>query len=248
MASTPTPAPSAAKPQPSAVRPFYVAVGSAGAKLGTLLELLTALQLQAGRKLTTVICCSGRDSLDEVVCGLLEDASFTVAVLHADMTDKEREFQVSHFKRLVAAQADAADGAGGSGGGMAASTASAQGAAAGGAASSQSAAPADTSIAADESSLVLAATDVCLKTLPRELLPLGASLLIQYDMPHKKEVLARRMSSVFGGGRDRRGAAPITIHFVVAGEAAQFRAVEKYTAPAMIAEMPVHVADVFTQR
>lgn len=62
---------------------------------------------------------------------------------------------------------------------------------------------------------------------------------------HKKEMLTRRVSCVFGGGRDRRSAATITIHFVVAGEASQFRAVEKYTAPAVIAEMPVHVADVF---
>lgn len=39
------------------------------------------------------------------------------------------------------------------------------------------------SLAVDQTNLVMVMTDVCLKTLPKELLPLGASLLIQYDMP-----------------------------------------------------------------
>lgn len=53
------------------------------------------------------------------------------------------------------------------------------------------------------------------------------------------------MSTVFGGGRERRGARNIAIHFVVAGEAAAFRSVEKMTLPGSIQEMPVHVADIF---
>lgn len=62
-----------------------------------------------------------------------------------------------------------------------------------------------------------------------------------------QEVLTRRISIVFGSVRERRGAANISIHLLVAGEAAAFRAVEKLMAPSSIAEMPVHVADVFSQ-
>ncbi len=49
---------------------------------------------------------------------------------------------------------------------------------------------------------------------------------------------------MFGGGRERRNARSIVIDFVVAGEVDKFRAVERFTSPATILEMPVHVADV----
>jgi hypothetical protein len=60
-----------------------------------------------------------------------------------------------------------------------------------------------------------------------------------------QEVMARRISAVFGGGRERRGARSTVIDFVVAGEVAAFRAVERFTSPAVIHEMPVHVGDLF---
>lgn len=53
-------------------------------------------------------------------------------------------------------------------------------------------------------SVVLAATDVCLRALPRELLPVGLPLLVQYDVPPTKDVFSRRLAAVFGGGKDRR--------------------------------------------
>ncbi len=94
--------------------------------------------------------------------------------------------------------------------------------------------------------MVLVATDVCLKVAPKELLPLGMQLLVQFDLPPSKEVQQRRVSAVMGGSRERRQRphpGPVVIDFVVAGELPLFRAVEDFsTAP--IREMPVHVPDI----
>lgn len=61
-----------------------------------------------------------------------------------------------------------------------------------------------------------------------------------------QDVYTRRVACAFGGGKERRSGRqrPIVIDFVVAGQVAQFRAVERF-GPGVIQEMPVHVADIF---
>ena len=75
-------------------------------------------------------------------------------------------------------------------------------------------------------------------------LPLNADLLINVDLPASKELHFRRGAAVLGP-TDRRVCA--TVHFVVAGQTAQFRALEKFT-NAAIQEMPVHAADILLQQ
>lgn len=72
--------------------------------------------------------------------------------------------------------------------------------------------------------------------------PIGGHLLINYDLPFSKEHHLRRIACILGTSSDA-GRACATIHFVVAGQMAQFRALEKFTNSA-IHEMPVHAADV----
>eukprot|EP00882_Tetradesmus_deserticola_P012081 GHRQ01012797.1.p1 GENE.GHRQ01012797.1~~GHRQ01012797.1.p1 ORF type:complete len:269 (+),score=97.30 GHRQ01012797.1:742-1548(+) len=99
----------------------------------------------------------------------------------------------------------------------------------------------------DGRSLVLVASDVCLRGLPRELLPVGLPLLIQYDLPASKDVLSRRIGAVFGSSKERgrRAGRQVVIDFVAAGEVAAFRARERLSS-APVMEMPVHVPDIFT--
>jgi translation initiation factor 4A len=94
---------------------------------------------------------------------------------------------------------------------------------------------------------VLVASDICLKGIPRELLPLGLPLLIQYDLPSSKDVLSRRIGAVFGSSKERgrRAGKQVVIDFVAAGEVAAFRARERLSS-APVMEMPVHVPDIFT--
>ena len=86
----------------------------------------------------------------------------------------------------------------------------------------------------------------CASTSDRQLvqraIPLGAHLLINYDLPFSKEHHMRRITSILG---DLSGPGELmsTIHFVVAGQMAQFRSLEKFT-NAAIHEMPVHAADI----
>ncbi|KAL6763880.1 hypothetical protein V8C86DRAFT_84994 [Haematococcus lacustris] len=120
-------------------------------------------------------------------------------------------------------------------------------------------------------SLVLVTSDACLAAVPHKLLPLGASLLIHYDLPHKKEVMTHRLAATFatqpvpnnaraggvgGAGQSlppraaslldgAEGGAQIVVSFVVAGRVPEFRAVERFAAPLEIQQMPVHVADIF---
>ena len=72
--------------------------------------------------------------------------------------------------------------------------------------------------------------------------PLIADLCINFDLPTSKELHMRRVSRVLGPAE----AAPrvcALVHVVVAGQMAEFRALEKFT-NAAIQEMPVHAGDI----
>jgi hypothetical protein len=104
------------------------------------------------------------------------------------------------------------------------------------------------------SSLVLVSTDVCIKVLAREGgQQLGTTLLIQYELPAKREHLQRRMAAAFGTAATHaaldsaasHGTRHIVISFVLAGEIPAFRTLEKMAYPTPILEVPVHVGDMF---
>ncbi|GLC59546.1 hypothetical protein PLESTB_001499000 [Pleodorina starrii] len=240
---------------------YYAAVGNTEAKLATLVELLLALQSSTRRSLA--ICCSSRDSLDSLVYSLLRSRAFAVTAIHSDLTDKERELALAAFKRGPGSGGTAAThgssglaapespGAGAGRQRPSPFPAEAEGpgrdtAAPGpaGPGPGSGLAPQAQAQAHDDERLVrvLVITDVCLKALPKELLPLGVCLLVEFDLPPSKEVYSRRLSAVFGGGKDRRSARCVVVDMVEAGAIGAFRALESFTA-GPVAEMPVRVGD-----
>lgn len=234
------------------VKHYYVAVGTPCAKLSTLVELLSAMNV-SDRK-GVAVCCGSRDALDEIVTVLCKLTQFNVSVLHSDMSDKERELQVSNVKRS-SNQQELLDlpctspnhpTFGSSPPSLSSSL---------GAAPMGSSFPTHRSPSISPSPLMatdrplppaLVTTDVALKALPKEVLPLGLALLIHYDLPTRKDVLQRRISAVFGGGKERRGAVagPLMVCFVVAGQVGEFRALERFSG-GPIMEVPLHVPDMF---
>jgi hypothetical protein len=82
---------------------------------------------------------------------------------------------------------------------------------------------------------------ICM-VLAQDTLPITAQLLINYDLPATKEIHLRRITCMLGSGDSSPWRTAI-IHFVVAGQMAQFRSLEKF-ANTPIHEMPVHAADV----
>ncbi|MEW5299216.1 MAG: hypothetical protein WDW36_002251 [Sanguina aurantia] len=244
----------------SALKQYYIAV-QIDTKLVTLLELLTALQHGQSRR-PLAVCCSSRDSLDAVVYGLLHCRTFSVSVLHSDMSESEREQQLLSFRkasglRTEAVAASTDDGQGGqdpsTGTGSSPSiphtattpqTPATSSPAANTPSSQGPARPAAPSLGPDcAAAMVLVTTDVCLRSISKDSLPLGVPLVVQYDLPFKKEVYTRRLSTMFGGGKERRAHRSIVIDFVVAGELASFRATERMSG--LIQELPVHAADIF---
>eukprot|EP01025_Chloroclados_australasicus_P057554 TRINITY_DN71818_c0_g1_i1.p3 TRINITY_DN71818_c0_g1~~TRINITY_DN71818_c0_g1_i1.p3 ORF type:complete len:119 (-),score=13.18 TRINITY_DN71818_c0_g1_i1:255-611(-) len=93
---------------------------------------------------------------------------------------------------------------------------------------------------------LLVATDLALKNINKEHLPLNTQLLISYDIPLKKDIYQKRLNSVFGGSKERtdKTALSIVVFFVVAGEMEAFRALENMS-QVSIQEMHVQPADIF---
>ncbi|KAG2444878.1 hypothetical protein HXX76_001616 [Chlamydomonas incerta] len=228
---------------PVGLHHYYAAVGNRDAKLATLLELLQALQATTNRR-HLAICCSSRDTLDAVVHALLQTRAFAVTAIHSDLTEKERELALSNFRRGAFGPPAAAPGSAGpsTGGGGAAGPADG-----GEAGSLRERGGLDAGAAREVEQLpsVLATTDVTLKALPKELLPVGVSLVVEYELPPSKEVYSRRMQTLFGGGKDRRAQRCVVVDMVEAGAVGAFRALEGFAATPVL-EMPVRVEDMFT--
>lgn len=83
-------------------------------------------------------------------------------------------------------------------------------------------------------------------SLVQHVLPLRAQLLINYDLPTSREQHQRRMATVLGSIDEGNTDPLAVIHFVVAGQMAAFRALEK-VAGGPLHEMPVHAADILSR-
>lgn len=243
----------------SSVKHYYVAVGSAAAKISTLVDLLQALQDGNTRaKLATAIACSSRDSADAVAVALSDSPlPQQLAILHSDLSQSQTEQVAAHLKTLLGPATDRSPGetlqqaqqpggpdtipssanqAGGPSTSYSSNTTSLQRPSSSG--RQLQGAP------AEGRPTVLVFTDVSLKAIGKEHLPFGLPLLIQYDFPQQKESFQRRIATVFGASKERRGQKYVVINFVVAGEVEKFRNFERVCGVAT-QEMPVHVPDIF---
>jgi len=91
----------------------------------------------------------------------------------------------------------------------------------------------------------LITTEAPLRAINKESTPLAPTLLINYDIPVRKEDYARRKATVLGG-RAKAEKHRLCINFLEAGKVHELRQLEEF-AEREVKGMPVHVADVFEQ-
>ena len=91
----------------------------------------------------------------------------------------------------------------------------------------------------------LITTEAPLRAINKESTPLAPTLLINYDIPVRKEDYVRRIATVVGG-RAKAEKHRLCINFLEAGKVHELRQLEEF-AEREVKEMPVHVADVFKE-
>jgi len=92
---------------------------------------------------------------------------------------------------------------------------------------------------------ILVMTDAPLRVIDKELTPLGPTLLINYDVPIRKEDYVRRMMTILGSRSRTSEGQRLTINFIEAGHITKLRQFESF-ADREVKEMPVQVADILT--
>ncbi|CAM6102855.1 unnamed protein product [Calypogeia fissa] len=212
-----------------AVRQYYIAVDRAQFKMGTLVELLAVLGRRDG--LPLVICCSSRDSLDAVCATVAGSGQFFVSILHSDLEESERTTSLETF-RLSMSEWNYFN-------------------------------VERSSVEQPEAGLrpgksqVLVMTDVCLPSHALGETPLPARIMINFDIPSKKESYSRRMAACLGsplavpstGSVNNSGGGPsgfiggkMVINMVVGGEVSALRSLEE-SSGIVIDEMPINISE-----
>ncbi|OAY66674.1 Eukaryotic initiation factor 4A [Ananas comosus] len=173
------------------------------------METLVDLLGVAGRRpsLPMVICCSSRDELD-AVCSAVSNLSFiSLSPLYSDQAEAERASILERFRQ--------------------ASTRWIQ---------THNADPEVESGSVDSKSCMIVVTDACLPLAASGESPLMARVLINYELPTKKETYFRRMSTCLA-------ADGIVINMVVGGEVVTLKGLEE-SSGLVIAEMPINISEI----
>ncbi|KAG1330719.1 ATP-dependent RNA helicase eIF4A [Cocos nucifera] len=202
----PSPSPPSSSSHFSPGRHYYVAVDRLQFKMETLVDLLGV----AGRRpsLPMVICCSSRDELD-AVCASVSNLSFiSLSSLYSDLAECERALVLEKFRHSTVEWSQI-----------------------------NNAHPGDDldGNVADKSCMIVV-TDVCLPLVASGEAPLLARILINYELPTKKETYLRRMSTCLA-------ADGIVINMVVGGEVVALKGLEESNG-LVIAEMPINISEI----
>ncbi|XP_078165078.1 initiation factor 4A-like protein isoform X1 [Carex rostrata] len=188
-------------------RHYYLAVDRLQFKMETLVDLLEVAGKQPS--LPIVICCSSRDELD-AVCSTVANLSYiSFSPLYSDQAEIERASILEKF-RLATLQWN----------------------------QKYSVLSLDCMEPehATRKSCMVVTTDACLPSSALGEASLTAHLLINYELPTKKETYCRRTSSCLA-------ADGIVINMVVGGEVATLRALEE-TSGLIITEMPISISEI----
>ncbi|XP_071712001.1 ATP-dependent RNA helicase eIF4A [Rutidosis leptorrhynchoides] len=89
----------------------------------------------------------------------------------------------------------------------------------------------------EQKSHMIVATDTCLPLLVSGESPISSSVLINYELPTKKETYTRRMTTCLA-------ADGIVINMVVGGEVVTLKSIEE-SSGIVIAEMPINIFEMF---
>ncbi|KAG2724450.1 hypothetical protein I3760_01G017300 [Carya illinoinensis] len=188
-------------------RHFYVAVDRLQFKMETLVDLLGV----AGRRpcLPMAVCCSSRDELDAVCSAVSNLPYISLAPLYSDLAEVERALVLEQFRKATMNWIK-----------------------------NISVQPGDDSEIEKEEqkSHMIVVTDVCLPLLASGELPISARVLINYELPTKKEIYMRRTTTCLA-------ADGIVINMVVGGEVVTLKSIEE-SSNLVIAEMPISISEI----
>lgn len=193
----------------SAGRHFYLAVDRLQFKMRTLLELLGVLSDRHGA-LPIAICVSSRDELDAVCAAVANLPFVSLSPLYSDQAEAERASVLEKARRAAIQRIQIEDTA------------------------DIAESPKPETVVSKLSITVV--TDACLPSAAMGEAPLMARVLINYELPTKKEAYLRRISACLA-------ADGIVINMVVGGEVALLKSLEE-TSGFVIAEMPIHVSEI----
>lgn len=188
-------------------RHFYLAVDRIQFKMETLVDLLG----MAGRRpwLPMVVCCSTRDELD-AVCSAVSNISYiSVTPLYSDLAEAERALILDKFRHATMKWNQNA------------------------AVQSEN----EETEKEEQKSHMIVATDACLPLLASGESPISSSVVINYELPPKKETYTRRMATCLATDG-------IVISMVVGGEVVTLKSIEE-TSSLVIAEMPINIFEMF---
>ncbi|KAG6548640.1 hypothetical protein Mapa_009794 [Marchantia paleacea] len=206
------------------IRQYYVAVDRVQFKMGTLVDLLKVLGRRAG--LPVAICVGARDCLDAVCDTVAGSDQFSVSFLHSDLGDSERAAALENFQMAMSQwNYDNIEQT-----------------------EEEKALEAE---ARTFRSQVLVMTDASLPSHTLGESPLLARVMINFDLPFKKEAYSRRMSACFGSpafgsnsGSFSSGlfAGGLVINVMIGGEVSLLRNIEE-SCGIVIDEMPINISE-----
>ncbi|KAL9158162.1 hypothetical protein ABFS82_08G049300 [Erythranthe guttata] len=171
-----TESPLSTSPSPSSSfspqRHFYLAVDRLQFKMETLVDLLG----MAGRRpcLPMVVCCSTRDELD-AVCSYVSNLSSYISVssLYSDLSEADRARVLDNFRQATVRWNRLGR---------------------------EEEADMEVEKEEENKSQLIVVTDACLPLLASSELPVSARILINYELPNKKETYMRRMAACLSAG------------------------------------------------
>ncbi|KAJ0233456.1 hypothetical protein HA466_0281070 [Hirschfeldia incana] len=211
MEASPSPAFQSPSRSTSQQLHFYLAVDRPQFKMETVVELLGVL----GRRpwLPIVVCCSSRDELDAVCSSLSTLPYISFAALYSDLGERERTMVLEKFRQATVNWNHQLNSA----------------------VVEEGLEESETGEDEKKSNLVVV-TDVCLPMLSSGESSLSSRVLINYELPTKKETYTRRLSSCLASGG-------IVINMVVGGEVTTLKSLEE-SSGIIIAEMPINISEI----
>ncbi|KAL9461407.1 hypothetical protein AB3S75_004411 [Citrus x aurantiifolia] len=188
-------------------RHFYVAVDRLQFKMETLVELLHLVV--AGRRpgLPMIVCCSSRDELDAVCSAVSNLADISFSSLHSDLAEMERTLILEEFRHTAMKWNQKV--------------------------TEQSGDESETGKDEHKSHMIVV-TDACLPLLSSGESAISARVLINYELPTKKETYIRRMTTCLAADGS-------VINIVVGGEVVTLRSMEE-SLGLIVAEVPINVS------
>ncbi|KAH9318411.1 hypothetical protein KI387_020180, partial [Taxus chinensis] len=148
---------------------YYLAVDRQQFKLGTLVDLLDVIGRRSG--LPIVLCCSSRDGLDSVCATISSLPYISLSCLHSDLSEVERASCIDKFRQIALEW-------------MLKHAIEPEGC---------------EDNLKRKSSYLLVMTDSCLPMQALGEAPISGRILINYDLPTKKEAYMRRLAACMAG-------------------------------------------------